>query len=167
MQLFGFSLVQLLGVLGAASALTVALYLLKLRRRRVAVPFIALWETLLADRQSSRLFARLRHLFSLLLALLMVALLSLALGDPRPRAEAHSARNVVLLVDAGVTMQATDVAPSRFAAAVAEARKLVRAAGASTRLLVAQMDQSTTPLSPLTSERHLLEQALEQLLPSD
>ena len=58
MQLVGWSLLQLLAVLGAASAVTVALYLLKLRRRAVPVPFIALWESLLADRQSSRLFSR-------------------------------------------------------------------------------------------------------------
>jgi hypothetical protein len=167
MQLLGLSLAQFLGVLGAASALTVALYLLRLRRRRVAVPFIALWESLLVDRQSSRLFSSLRHLLSLLLALLVVALLSLALADPRPRAVAAAARNVIVLVDAGVTMQATDVAPSRLAAAVVEARKLVLGAGAGLHVLVAQMDASTTPLSPMTGERHLLEHALAQLAPSD
>jgi Ca-activated chloride channel homolog len=167
MQLLGLSLAQFLGVLGAASALTLALYLLRLRRRRVAVPFIALWESLLADRQSSRLFSSLRHLLSLLLALVVVALLSLALADPRPRAAASSARNAVVLVDAGVTMQATDVAPSRLAAAVAEARKLARGAGSGLHVLVAQMDASTTPLSPLTGERHVLDQALAQIAPSD
>jgi Ca-activated chloride channel homolog len=171
MELLGLSLAQFLGVLGAASALTVALYLLRLRRRRVAVPFIALWESLLAERQSSRLFSSLRHLLSLLLALAIVALLSLALADPRPRATASFARNVVILIDAGVTMQASDVTPSRLAVAVDKARELVRGAGAGLHVLIAQMDASTTPLSPLTGERHVLEQALDQLsardLPTD
>ena len=91
MQLVGWSLLQLLAVLGAASAVTVALYLLKLRRRAVPVPFIALWESLLADRQSSRLFSRLRHLLSLLIALVIVALLAFARADPAKVARAGAA----------------------------------------------------------------------------
>jgi hypothetical protein len=167
MELLGLTLVQFLGLLGAASALTVALYLLRLRRRRVSVPFIALWESLLADRRSSRLFSSLRHLLSLLLALLVVALLTLSFADPRPRSADSSARSAVMLIDAGVTMQASDVVPSRLGAAIAEARKLVRSAGTGRYLLVAQMDASVTPLSPMSGERHVLEQALEQVSATD
>lgn len=167
MELLGLSLAQFLGLLGGASLLTVALYMLRLRRRRVAVPFIGLWEGLLADRRSSRLFSRLRHLLSLLVALAVVALLALALADPRPSAAAVSARTLVVLIDAGVTMRASDVEPSRLEAALAEARELVRGAGDDLHVLVAQMDASTTPLSPLTGERHVLERALSRVEPSD
>jgi hypothetical protein len=167
MELLGLSAGQLLGLLGAASALTVALYMLRLRRRRVAVPFIGLWDGVLQDRHSSRLFARLRHLLSLLVALIVVALLSLAVADPRPGAASESARNVVLLVDAGVTMQASDVRPSRLDAAIAEARLLTRGAGAGLHVLVAQMDATVTPLSPLTGERHVLDQALSHVTATD
>jgi hypothetical protein len=167
MQLFGLGLLPLLCVLALVCALTVALYLLRLRRRRIAVPFIPLWESLIAERQSSRLFSRLKHLFSLLLALLIVAALTLALGDPRLRAEARSARHLVLLIDAGVTMQARDVTPDRLHVAIERAREVVRAAGADLQVLVAQMDASTTPLSTLGAERRELDRALGQVRATD
>src|SRR6185369_1496280 len=104
-------------------------YLLRLRRRRVTVPFIPLWESLISERQSSRLFARLKHVLSLLLALAIVGLLTFALGDPRLRAELASARHVVVLIDAGVTMRASDVKPDRLHVALDRAREITRAAG--------------------------------------
>jgi hypothetical protein len=167
MELAFLSEAQLIGVLAAASALTLALYLLKLRRRRVAVSFIPLWENLLLDRQASRLFARLRHLVSLLVSLLIVVLLALALGDPRERAQASAARHVVLLIDAGVTMQARDVQPSRLAAAISAARRLTQRAGPQLQVLVAQLDTSVTPLSGLSPEPRELAQALSRIAATD
>ena len=167
MQLVGWSLLQLLGVLGAASAITVALYLLKLRRRAVQVPFIALWESLLADRQSSRLFSRLRHLLSLLIALLIVALLAFARAEPTQIVRPGSAPQRLVLVDAGLTMRATDVPGGRLQAARERARELVAAARPGLRTMLAQLDESVTPLSPLSEEPHELERALEQLSASD
>ncbi len=167
MQLAGLGLAQLLALLGAVWALTTALYLLKLRRRAVVVPFIALWESLLAPGRANRLFARLRHVLSLLLALLIVSLLALALGDPRPRAEAASTRNLVVLIDAGLSMQAHDVRPNRLQAAIERARTLVQGAGANLHALVAQMDQSTTPLSAMSAEPRALETALARISPTD
>jgi hypothetical protein len=167
MQLLGLGLAPLLAVLAVASVLTIALYLLRLRRRRVAVPFIPLWESLISERQSSRLFSRLKHVLSLLLALAIVALLTFALGDPRLRAELASTRHVIVLVDAGVTMRATDVKPDRLHVALDRAREIARAAGPNLRVLVAQMDASTTPLTTLGAERRELERALDQIQATD
>jgi hypothetical protein len=167
MQLVGWSLLQLLAVLGTASAITVALYLLKLRRRAVPVPFIGLWESLLADRQSSRLFSRLRHLLSLLIALLIVALLAFARADPAPVARADAAPQRLVLVDAGLSMQANDVPGGRLAAAREVARGLLAAARPERRTMLAQLDGSVTPLSSWSDEPHALERALEQLAASD
>jgi hypothetical protein len=167
MQLVGWSLLQLLAVLGAASAVTVALYLLKLRRRAVPVPFIALWESLLADRQSSRLFSRLRHLLSLLIALLIVALLAFARADPAPIARAGAAPQRLVLVDAGLTMQTSDVPGGRLGAAREQARGLLVGARPELRTMLAQLDGSVTPLSPWSDEPHALERALEQLSATD
>jgi Ca-activated chloride channel family protein len=167
MQLSALSVAQLLSLLAAASAITVALYLLKLRRRRVRVSFIPLWESLLTDRHASRLFARIQQLISLLIALAIVALLSVALADPKPRAEAASTRHLVVLIDAGVTMQARDVLPNRMSAALLEARRLARSAGPNLQVLVARMDAGATPLSPMSSEPRELERALAGVPASD
>ncbi|HMI90559.1 MAG TPA: VWA domain-containing protein, partial [Polyangiales bacterium] len=167
MQLVGWSLLQLLAVLGAASAVTVALYLLKLRRRAVPVPFIALWESLLADRQSSRLFSRLRHLLSLLIALAIVALLAFARADPTKVARAGAVPQRLVLVDAGLSMQAEDLPGGRLAAAREQARELLAASSPELRTMLAQLDGSVTPLSPWSDEPHALQRALEQLSATD
>ncbi len=163
LTLTGLSLTQVLTVLGVAGASVVALYLLKLRRRQVAVPFIALWERVLAERQTTRLFSQLKRWVSLLVALAVVAALAFALGDPRPDGVDEDARTLVVLVDASASMQATDEPPSRFEAAKERVRALIEGLGPNDRMLVAQLDASATPLSPLTSEARLLREALDAL----
>jgi len=167
MELRGLGLGPMLGVLAVAAALTVGLYLLKLRRTAVRVPFIALWENLLRDERASRLFARLRHALSLLIALTVVALLSVALGDPRARVTSRAARHVLVLVDSGLTMQATDVGPSRLFAAKQRARELVRAAGPGLQFMVAQMDESTSPLLSMSEDPRELIEAVERVTATD
>lgn len=163
----GLQLAQALALFTAAGAIAVALYLLRLRQRRVAVPFLALWEPLLARPASTRLFARLRRLLSLLVALLLIALLTAALADPRPAEGSRQLRHTLIVVDAGLTMRATDVRPTRLAVALAHARDRIADAGPHHRMLVAQLDAALTPLSSLTSERDELERALAQVRPTD
>ena len=69
MILTGLGLAQLAAVFGALGLCVVALYLLKLRRRTVAVPFAPLWERVLKDKEASSLFAKLKRLVSMLLQL--------------------------------------------------------------------------------------------------
>ncbi|MEM9074839.1 MAG: VWA domain-containing protein [Myxococcota bacterium] len=163
LSLTGLSLGQVLGVLGVAGGAVVVLYLLKLRRRRVAVPFVKLWEQVLAEKQTTRLFSQLKRWLSLLVALSVVAALGFALGDPRPDGVNEDARTLIVLVDASASMQARDVEPSRFDRAKQEAERLVQELGPSDRMLIAQLDGTATPLSPLTSEPRVLLDAIEQL----
>ena len=50
MHLAGFPLSAVLGVFGVAAACTVVLYILKLRRRPVAVVFSPIWQRVLGAR---------------------------------------------------------------------------------------------------------------------
>ncbi|HEX2676220.1 MAG TPA: VWA domain-containing protein, partial [Polyangiales bacterium] len=155
---------QLAALLGGAALATVALYLLKPRKRRVVVPFVALWESVLAPKPSAALFSKLRRLISLLVALLIVALLALSRGGPRW--STHAGKHTVILVDAGAHMQARDVAPTRWAVALREARRLVDARGPADELMIAQLDETVTPVSPMTSDARQLEAAVSELQPS-
>lgn len=163
----GLSLGQVLAVLGGVGAGVVILYLLKLRRRRVEVPFVKLWEEILAEKQTTRLFSQLKRWLSLLVALAVVAALSLALGDPRPDAATRDGRTLVVLVDASASMLAVDGrGGSRFDEAVTRVRQLVAELGPSDRMLVAQLDDTATPVSPLTDEPRVIEDGLERLEPT-
>jgi len=163
----GLPLVQWLGILGAAAAFATALYILKLRRRAVAVPFSKLWERILRDKEATSLFSKLKRLLSLLLQIALLALLAISLGDPRAAATLIKGRNLVVLVDASASMKATDVAPNRLGVAKDEVKKLIRGLGGSDRMLIAQMDASITPTGPMSGDTSDLERALDQIQATD
>ncbi|HZU81630.1 MAG TPA: VWA domain-containing protein [Polyangiaceae bacterium] len=167
MILAGLTLAQLAAIFGAVGFGVTVLYILKLRRRVAAVPFSPLWERILRDREATSLFSKLKRLVSLLLQLALLALLVLALGDPRAADSLLSGRTVVVLVDASASMQATDVSPNRLAVAVDEVKKVVRGLGGADRMLVAQMDAMVTPLGPLTSDTSALERELDAIHATD
>ena len=167
MILAGLPFATLLGIFGAAALFATALYILKLRRRTVAVPFSKLWEKILRDKEATSLFSRLKRLLSLLVQLALLALLAFALGDPRAAATLIKGRNLVVLVDASASMQATDVAPTRLGAAKEEVKKVIRGLGGSDRMLVAQMDAAVTPLGPMSGDTSELERALDSIKATD
>jgi Ca-activated chloride channel homolog len=167
MGLAGLPLATLLGIFGAASALVVVFYILKLRRRAVPVPFSRIWDSVLRDKQATELFSKLRRMLSLLLQLSLLALLVLALGDPKPQEDLRAGRHLVLLLDASASMKAADVKPNRLAAAKAEAEKIVRGLGASDRAIVVQMGSVPTPRSSMSGDQTELLQAISKVSASD
>ena len=132
--LSGGALAALYG--GLALAMTL-LYLLKLRRRRVAVPFAPLWATVVSERQSSALFRRLKRLWSLLFQLALLALVVGALGDPRPEGVSGCGfapptppptRHTLILIDTSASMGTLEAGRTRFEAALSAAEEVVDAA---------------------------------------
>ncbi len=177
MILAGLTAAQLLAIFGAAAAFATALYILKLRRRTVPVPFSKLWEKILRDKEATSLFSRLKRLLSLLVQLALLALLAFALGDPRAAATLIKGRNLVVLVDASASMQATDVPQTcpqvlkrpcdRLDTAKDEVKTLVRGLGGSDRMLIAQMDAAVTPLGPMSGDTPELERMLDTIKRTD
>lgn len=167
MELTGLSVTQVLTVLGGFGAAVTVLYLLKLRRRQVEVPFVHLWQQVLAEKQTTRLFSALKRILSWLLALAIVGALALALGDPRREGASEEGRTTVVLIDASASMQATDVEPSRLDRAREEVGRLVDGLGGDDRMILASMDATTVPLGPLTNDQRLIRASLERLAPTD
>ncbi len=162
------SIGQVAGIFAAAAVFATALYILKLRRRTVPVPFSKLWERILRDKEATSLFSRLKRLLSLLVQLALLALLAIALGDPRAEAlVTKGGKNLVVLVDASASMQATDVGTSRLGAAKEEVKKVIRGLGGADRMLVAQMDAAITPLGPMSGDTSELERALDSIKATD
>jgi Ca-activated chloride channel family protein len=163
LELTGLGLAEVLAVLGAFSAIVVVLYLLKLRRRTIEVPFVGLWQHVLAEERTTRLFSTLKRLLSLLIALAIVAVLAIALGDPRASGASERGRTFVVLVDGSASMGATDVEGGRLEAARADVRRRIDAMGTHDRMIVAQMGASTIPLGPVLSDPGELADLLPRL----
>src|SRR6185503_970681 len=137
-----------------AAALVIGLYILKLRRRPVAVPFARIWDSILGERVADQLFSRLKRLLTLLL---------LALGDPRPKASALEGRHLVVLVDVSASMKAIDVKPSRLEVAKGKLHELVRALGGADRALLVEMGSVPSPVSTMSADLTELEPAIDRL----
>lgn len=170
-------------LVAAALALPALLlfYFLRLRRRVLRVSSTMLWESASHDVQVNVPWQRLRP--SWLLVLQLLALLSLLLALARPtivgRAAGHA--RTILLLDRSASMQAQDTAApggasspasaiSRFDAAKARARELVDralSAGASTQVAVVAFAGEAITLSPLTSNRRVILDAIDACTPSD
>jgi hypothetical protein len=167
MHFTGVPLQTLLQIGALAGAMVVVFYILKLRRRPVAVPFSKIWTRILRDKEATSLFSQLKRLLSLLLQLALLALLLLALGDPRAATNLVEGRNMVVLVDASASMQATDVSPSRIEVAKERVRGMVRGLSGTDRMLIAQMDAAATPLTTMTGEIAELEAGLAKVAATD
>ncbi len=163
----GWSLGSLLTLGGIAGGLVVVFYILKLRRRPVAVPFARIWERILRDKEATHLFSQLKRLLSLLLQLVLLTLLLIALGDPRLSAATLEGRNIVVLIDTSASMKATDVAPTRLGLAREKVRDLTTGLANADRMLIARMDAVVSPLTTMTDDRASLDAALDQLEATD
>src|SRR4051812_26634711 len=93
------------------------MYLLKLRRDPAVVPSTLLWQRLVADVEANAPWQKLRRSLLLLVQLLLVILLAILASRPIVERPAGLARDLVLVVDTSASMTATDVSPSRLAAA--------------------------------------------------
>ncbi len=189
MHFTGLSTTVLLQAGAALGALVVVFYILRLKRRPIPVPFARLWQKILRDKEATTLFSQLKRLLSLLLQLVLLALMLLALGDPRPAVNKNVGRHVIVLIDASASMKAVDVpqpAADQTAAATEgkddkkkkklktrldvgkeKIREVVRGLSGTDRMLIAQMDAAVTPLSTMTGEVSDLEEALDKVEASD
>ena len=104
--------------------LLILLYLLRAQHRHHRVPSVFLWRRLpneMDDKPTIRMPIT-NWLFWLQMIAIILAALTLAL----PQIEGEQQKHVILVMDTSASMNATDVAPSRFDAAVAQAKSLVR-----------------------------------------
>jgi len=153
------------GAIGAA-AIT-ALYLVRLRRRRVVVAFAPLWLDAIGPRRTTSWARRLRDLLSLLLALAMLGALLLAAVDPRPAAADRAGRSLVVLIDRSASMSARAGPGTRLDAARARATAIVDGLAAADRALVASFASDAVAESGFEADAGRLRRAIAAVAPSE
>jgi hypothetical protein len=162
------NLLNPLGLAGlAALAPIVALYFLKLKRRKQTVSSTWLWSRSIRDIRVNAPFQRLRTSLLLLLQVLLVALAAFALAEPVGRSTAPEEKRWALLIDRSASMRMTDVKPSRLDAARAAAKEILAACGPKDEVMVVAFSDRAQVLTPFTSDRRALEAALDAVKPSD
>ena len=144
----------------------IGFFLLRQRRRRVAVPSVMFWEQVYEEDRPRWWWRRLRHLASLLLQLLLLLLLALALANPVFSWQADQARTVALVIDNSASMAATDIAPSRFVWAKREALNLLDTLRESDQVSVVTTAVPQVELG-LTGHRKTIRQTIQELRCTD
>jgi hypothetical protein len=153
--------------LGLGGAITL-LYVLRVRRRRIEVPFSPLWQKVLQTRQATSLWDKLKRLVSLLVQLLLLALVLLALGNPRRQDENDAARAVVLLLDTSASMATDDEqgGRTRIQEAQRQAEALLQTLTPRDEVMLVRFDHTLRPLTPFTRDFDAVQELVGNLTPT-
>ena len=152
-------------LLGGMALIVALLYMLKLRRRRVTVPFSPIWARVMASRETRTLWDRLKRLLSLLVQIIFLTLIVSALADPKPEDERLEGRNVVLLIDTSASMAAIDVSGGvdRLDIGRQKAREVLGTLGPLDNVMLVTMDGQLRPVTPFVKESAILSKQIADL----
>lgn len=164
----------------AVLGLLALLYLLEPRRRRVEVPFGALWQAVLARAESRRIGRRWRRILSWLLMTSIAAAMLAALADgPLGLAawterRAPPPRHTVLLVDVSATMATLDgdrgdglLARTRLDEARTAVDRVLANAAPNERFLLVAAAAAPRTQAPWSDETASVRAAVQRLQPTD
>jgi uncharacterized membrane protein len=157
-----------LWLLGALAPL-VALYLLRVRRLRRAVPSTWLWREVQRDLVAHRPFRRLVAELPLLLEALAVLALALALAQPSLKGAAPSAAHVAIVVDTSASLSARGGSGrhTRFDAAVRAARDAVSKLPSDADVLLVDAGAQPAFVTGLERDPRRIAAAVGKLAPRD
>ena len=145
----------------------IVLYMLKLRRRQIAVSSTLLWQMVLRDREANSPWQRLRRHLLMLIQLLLLAALVIALARPFFPVPTVASGTLVVLLDGSASMQAADTAgaPTRFEAARKAIQQLIDGLGAGSSMSIVLVGRQPQVLSTATASKADLTDALRRAQP--
>ena len=140
-------------------------YFLKLRRPRLEIPSLALWQQVMADQRVNSPFQKFRRNFLLLLQILLLCCLAFAAMQPYLAADGERADYLPLLLDTSASMGAVDAQSdtSRLDLAKEEVRQLIDNLLPDQRLCLIAVDSTARRLTDFTNNKRFLHEALDRL----
>lgn len=147
----------------------IILYFLKLRRPRVEIPSLALWQSVVNDQRVNSPFQRFRRNLLLLLQILLLCLLVLALMQPFFAGDAAIAKYKPILIDCSASMAsiADDSGKTRLDVVKDQIREQIDNLTGDQRLALFSFASTGRRLTEFTDDRRVLLKALENLKPTD
>lgn len=156
-------------------------YLLKLRRRPVRISSTLLWQQAYEDLEANIPWRWVRPSWLVLLHALLVALVVLAIGRPAIHAHGPAASRMVFIIDRSASMSALDGDPrliqtddgapiTRLREAQARARAIIDDSmrmGRRIEAAVISIAAEAQGLTPMTSDRRLLQETIAGITPTD
>ncbi len=146
------------------TAVIIALYLLKLRHRRVFVSSSILWSRVLDERQAHSLWEKLRRVVSMAIAVSTALLMVLSIA--RPQIEWLTGKNeqIVIVLDTSPTMSTqTSDGQTRWQHAVESAKSLLDGGGPTTQFRI--LDTAGLTASAFTTDRKEIRNLIDTMSP--
>ncbi len=138
------------------------LYFMRPKRQERVVSSTLLWQQALQDLQASRPWQRLRITPLLLLQLLAASVVVLVMARPATFFSSPISGNTIIILQASASMQATDVAPSRFEEAKSEISDLIAGIGPNDRVSLITMARTPQVLIANSQDKGQLDAALQR-----
>lgn len=145
----------------------VALYFLKLKRQPLEVPSTYLWHKSIEDLHVNSIWQRLRQSLLLLLQLLVIALLVFTLLKPSWQSSRLVGGRYIFLIDNSASMGATDIEPTRLAAAKQRALSLIDEMKSGDAAMVISFADSARVEQSYTDNRNELRRHVEAIKLTD
>lgn len=145
------------------------LYFLKLKRPRMEVPSLALWQQVLNDQRVNSPFQKFKRNILLLLQFLMLSALCLAAMQPFVRGGPEQYENLPILIDCSASMSALDQpdGKSRLDVAKEQVEELIDGLGGDQRLCIVAVTSTGRRLTEFTNNKRILRNALSKIEPAD
>src|SRR3984893_6144746 len=138
-------------------------YFMRPKRQERVVGSTLLWQQSLQDLQASRPWQRLRVTPLLLLQILAAMVIVLVLTRPATFFSSPIAANTIIILQTSASMQATDVAPSRFEAARSRIANLIDGLGPGDQISLIAMANSPQVMIASSSDKDQLNAALARV----
>src|ERR1051326_8213148 len=148
----------------ATSVIIVALYLLKLRHRRVFVSSSILWRRVLDERQVHSLWEKLRRIVSMAIAVAIALFIARSLERPQIEWMTRKNEQIVIVLDTSPTMSTqTSDGKTRWQHAVESAKSLLDSGGPTTQFRV--LDTAGLTASAFTTDRKEVRKLIDTMSP--
>jgi len=156
--------IGLLALLGVP--LIIILYLLKQKRDEYIISSLYLWENAIRDMEANTPWQKLKSNLLMYLQIFAVLLFSLLLSQPAISVGERN-ENILIVLDCSLSMQSTDVKPSRFEAAKKDAVELIESTKTGTVISVIALTDSPYIAIQNVSDRQKAAQQVENLKVAD
>lgn len=143
-------------------------YFLKLRRTRVEISSLALWQQVINDQRVNAPFQKFKRNFLLLLQLLLLCLIAMAAMQPYWRGNAEQLIYLPILIDVSASMGGVDVAgKSRLDLTKDQVSEIIEGLLPDQKLTLIAVGASARRLTEFTDNKQLLRDALKKLTVQD
>ena len=145
----------------------IILYLLKQKHEEYITSSLRLWQTALQDVEANAPWQKLKRNILMFLQIAAIVLLALILSEPFLRGGGKSGGAAMIVIDCSLSMQSTDIQPSRFEAAKKDALKLVEASSPGTSFSLIASDSKPYIVLHKVDDKNRVIQEIKNLRVTD